>query len=94
MTLKELDTLSRKFGTERPSSPFNWSDYRALSMEINANLRKIVANLYNPQTKTALDFISWRKIAQSATDDEGTIIRSLYHKWWEQYLNVMAKLAS
>lgn len=94
MTLKELDTFSRKFGTERLNSPFNWSDYRALSMEINANLRKIVANLYNPQTKTALDFISWRKIAQSATDDDGTIIRSLYHKWWEQYLNVMAKLAS
>jgi hypothetical protein len=94
MTLKELDTLSRKFGTERPNSPFNWSDYRALSMEINANLRKIVANLYNPQAKTAFNIISWRKIAQSATDDEGTMIRSLYHKWWEQYLNVMAKLAS
>jgi hypothetical protein len=38
--------------------------------------------------------ISWRKIAQSVTEDESTIIRSLYHEWWDRYLNVMAKIAA
>lgn len=93
-TLEDLDSLARSFGTQRKNSPFSWSDYRALTMEINSNLRKIVSSLYNPQTKTAGKLISWRKIAQSVTDEESTMIRSLYHKWWEQYLNIMAKMAS
>lgn len=94
VTLEEIWSLSRGSGTIRKDSPFSWSDYRALYMEINHNLRKIIASLNAPEVKKATNLISWRKIAQSATDEQGNMIRSLYHKWWEQYLNIMAKLAS
>jgi hypothetical protein len=94
LTLNDLWSLSRGSGTTRKDSPLKGSDYYALAREATSGLRENLARLYATGAKKAMKLISWRKIAQSATDEEGNMIRSLYHKWWEQYLNVMAKLAS
>ncbi len=52
---------------------------------------KIFRDLWTSDTKKIGKDLSWRKIAQSATDDDGTIITSLYRRWWEAYLNTIAK---
>jgi len=52
---------------------------------------RIVRDLWSSPTKKISKNISWRKIAQSATDDDGTIVRSLYHRWWAAYLDILAK---
>jgi hypothetical protein len=96
LSLDELLSLAKSFGIvrkERPVGEPTISDYRALTMEINSNLRRILANIYNPITKESKDYISWRKIAQFETDNESTIIASQYHKWWDAYLAVMEKLS-
>lgn len=94
LSIDELFSLATGSGITRKDSPFSWSDYRALIREIQRSMRRAVANLQGSKTKTASKTISWRKIAQTATDDQGTMIRSLYHEWWKDYLNIMAKLAS
>lgn len=94
LSIDELFSLATGSGIIRKDSPFSWSDYRALIREIQRSMRRVVANLQGSKTKTASKTISWRKIAQTATDDQGTMIRSLYHEWWKDYLNIMAKLAS
>ena len=48
-------------------------------------------DLWASETKKVGKDLSWRKIAQSATDDDGTIITSLYHRWWDAYLKTLAK---
>ena len=93
LSIKELISLATGSGINRGISGFNISDYRTLSMEVNANLSRIIANLYSPQTKKAENSISWRKIAQHFSDDDGTMIMSLYRQWWDGYLNTMAKIA-
>lgn len=94
LSIDELFSLATGSGISRKDSPFSWSDYRALIREIQRSMRRVVANLQGSNTRTASKNISWRKIAQTATDDQGTMIRSLYHEWWKDYLNIMAKLAS
>jgi hypothetical protein len=94
LSMDDLVSLAIGSGVHRKDSPFTWSDYRALIREIQISMRRVVANLQGSKTKTAFKSISWRKIAQTATDDQGTMIRSLYHEWWKNYLNIMAKLAS
>jgi hypothetical protein len=81
MTIKEILSLEKSL-----SIADNPSLYKEFS-EIMLRLSK------RPKTSSNKN-ISWRKIAQSATEDEGTIIRSLYHEWWDRYLNVMAKIAA
>jgi len=95
LSLNELHKLADSFGITRNNRPNRAliTDYRALTMEINSNLRRILANIYNPITKESKNYISWRKIAQFATDNESTIIASQYHKWWDAYLAVMEKLS-
>ena len=51
----------------------------------------IFRDLWASETKKVGKDLSWRKIAQSATDDDGTIIASLYRRWWEAYLKTLAK---
>ena len=80
MSLKDLVSLEISLRLDNPSLFKEFS-------EIMFRLSK------RPKTSSDNN-ISWRKIAQSATDDEGTIIRSLYHEWWDRYLNVMAKIAA
>jgi hypothetical protein len=94
LSMDDLLSLATGSGLGRKDSPFTWSDYRALIREIQISMRRVVANLQGSKTKTAFKSFSWRKIAQTATDDQGTMIRSLYHEWWKNYLNIMAKLAS
>lgn len=79
-TIKEL----LAFGAGRVNA-----DYRSLAKES----RHIMAKLYSGNSKKASNVISIRKIAQSATDDDGTIIIALYHEWWGRYLDTMANLA-
>lgn len=67
-----------RFSTERP---------KLLSQEII----RIVKELWTSPTKKISREISRRKIAQIQTDDDGTIIRSLYHKWWDAYLKIVAQ---
>jgi hypothetical protein len=67
---------------------------RSKYYDLGRETARIISNLFRRETKATFNLISWRKIAQTATDNQGTMIRSLYHEWWEQYLNVMAKLAS
>lgn len=51
----------------------------------------IFRDLWTSETKKVGKDLSWRKIAQSTTDDDGTIIASLYRRWWEAYLKTLAK---
>jgi len=67
-----------KFSTERP-------------MLLAQEIIRIVKELWSSPTKKISGNISRRKIAQIRTDDDGTIIRSLYHKWWDAYLKIVAK---
>ena len=53
---------------------------------------RIVKDLWSSPTKKISKNISWRKIAQSTSDDDGTIIRSLYHRWWAAYLDILSKI--
>lgn len=79
-TIKELLTFNKRRIKD---------DYRALAKES----RRIMAKLYTSNTKKASNVISIRKMAQSATEDDGTMIIALYHEWWGRYLDTMANLA-
>jgi len=59
--------------------------------ELTIETLRIFRDLWTSDTKKVGKDLSWRKIAQSATDDDGTIITSLYRRWWEAYLNTIAK---
>ncbi len=80
-TLKEIIAFGKKTIRE---------DYASLAREA----RYILAKLYAGQTTKVSNLISARKIAQSESDDGGTIVRTMYHEWWERYLKMMAKMAS
>lgn len=51
----------------------------------------IFRDLWTSETKKVGKDLSWRKIAQTTTDNDGTIIASLYRRWWEAYLKTLAK---
>lgn len=59
--------------------------------ELQQEMLHIMRDLWASETKKVGKDLSWRKIAQSATDDDGTIITSLYHRWWDAYLKTLAK---
>jgi hypothetical protein len=71
------------------------------SMKAGADIRRqndlsletirIAKSIYAQNIRRAKNNISWRKFGQSATEDEGNIMKALYHKWWDAYLNIMAK---
>ena len=52
---------------------------------------RIFRELWTSPTKKFSREISGRKIAQIQTDEDGTIIRSLYDRWWDAYLKIVAK---
>ena len=81
MTLKEL--MSLEGSLSRGSNPSLYKEFTEIMLRLSKKAR--TASNKN---------ISWRKIAQSVTEDESTIIRSLYHEWWDRYLNVMAEIAA
>lgn len=66
------------------------STYNDLLKSLSKEAFHIVTSLYQKKSMALYKDISQRKIAQSISDDSGTIIRSLYNKWWEAYLSIMS----